>query len=93
MRHLLRGLVALAVGGATLVLVPAAAPADPPPPTAPGSITARAGGDRDPATGDPVPLEGAVLRAYTDAALTTPAGGSEQRMFAGGGRSTWQPDR
>lgn len=72
MRHLLRGLVALAVGGATLFLVPSAAPADPDPGA--GSITARAAGDRDPTTGDPIPLEGAVLRAFSDATLTTPAG-------------------
>lgn len=78
MRHSLRGLVALAVGGALLVASPAAAPAsDPPTPSAgaeTGSVTVRAGGDRDPATGVPVPLEGAVLRAHRDAALTVPAG-------------------
>lgn len=72
MRPLLRGLVALAVGGATLVLVPATAPADPAPAT--GTVTVRAAGDRDPATGAPVPLAGAVLRAFADPALTEPVG-------------------
>jgi hypothetical protein len=75
-RHPLRGLVALVVGGAALAMTAAAAPAaDPPPaPTATGFITARAAGDRDPATGAPVPLAGARLRAFTDAALTIVAG-------------------
>ena len=78
MRSSLRGLVALVVAGAALVVAPAAAPAADPPSPAPladtGSITGRAAGDRDPATGAPAPLAGAALRAFTDAALTTPAG-------------------
>ena len=76
MRHLPRCLVALAIGGATLLLVPATVPAGPAPPAplATGSITVRAGGDRDGASGHPVPLAGARLAAFADAALTTPAG-------------------
>jgi len=83
-RHLSRCLVALAVGSATLLLVPANAPAEPTPstssstppgvPAATGSITVRAAGDRDGPTGNPVPLPGARLGAFTDAALTTLAG-------------------
>ena len=73
MHHLLRGLAALAIAGAALVSVPSVAPADPVAPPD-GAITVRAAGDRDPADGTPVPLEGAVLRAFADAALTTPAG-------------------
>lgn len=72
MRHPFRGPIALAVAGAALVLVPSVAPAGPVLPT--GSVVARAAGDRDPTTGEPVPLEGATLRAFTDAALTAPAG-------------------
>ena len=85
-RALLRCLVAFALGGATLLTTPASAPADPgtPPTTvagpAPGpasesgSIVVRAAGDRDPTTGAPLPLAGAVLRAFTDASLTIAAG-------------------
>lgn len=69
-RSLTRLLVALTVGAAALATMPAPAPADP----EPGSILARAAGDRDPTTGAPVPLAGAVLRAHTDATLTTTAG-------------------
>jgi hypothetical protein len=39
-----------------------------------GSILVRAVGDRDLATGDPVPLAGAPFTAYSDAALTTAVG-------------------
>src|SRR4029078_9511844 len=39
-----------------------------------GSIIVRAVGDRDPATGEPVPLAGAPFTAYSDAALTTAVG-------------------
>src|SRR3954451_22720537 len=50
----------------------------PPPPQAgaagTGSITVRAVGDRDPVTGDPVPLAGAPFTAYADDALTTAVG-------------------
>lgn len=81
-RALLRCLVALAVGGATLVAHSGSAPAEPGtppttvagPPSGSGSIVVRAAGDRDPATGAPLPLAGAVLRAFTDASLTTAAG-------------------
>src|SRR5262245_9884986 len=38
------------------------------------SITVHAVGDRDTATGAPIPLSGATLRAYSDAALTTVVG-------------------
>lgn len=40
----------------------------------PGSIVVHATGDRDLATGAPLPLAGARLRAYTDAGLTEVAG-------------------
>lgn len=73
MRALLKCLVALTVGAMMLVVVPTTAPAGAPLPPG-GSITARAAGDRDPVTGEPVPLAGAVLRAFTDAGLTSPAG-------------------
>jgi hypothetical protein len=66
----LRPLVALVVIGAALLVVPAPAPAGP----ATGTITARAAGDRDPATGDPVPLAGAVLGAFGDAARSNLVG-------------------
>ena len=39
-----------------------------------GSILVRAVGDRDPGTGDPIPLAGAPLTAYADAALTSVVG-------------------
>jgi hypothetical protein len=46
----------------------------PAPAVEPGSILVRAVGDRDPATGEPVPLAGALMRAYADVSLTTTAG-------------------
>ena len=83
-RALVRCLGAFAVSGATLLAAPASALAEPgPPPTTvagpgsgpgSGSIIVRAAGDRDPTTGAPLPLAGAVLRAFTDASLTTAAG-------------------
>jgi hypothetical protein len=62
--------VALTLCAAALASTPTPARAAP----EPGSVLARATGDRDPSTGLPVPLAGAVLRAFTDATLTTPAG-------------------
>jgi hypothetical protein len=58
------------------LLVPIAliAPATVAPAADPLSITVRAVGDRDPVTGAAVPLAGAALTAYRDAALTIEAG-------------------
>lgn len=54
-----------------VALVPRSSAAEP---VGTGTITVRAVGDRDPHTGDPRPLPGATIRAYTDATLTTVAG-------------------
>jgi len=45
-----------------------------------GSVAVRAVGDRDPATGDPIPLAGAPFTAYSDAALTTAVGDTVKVM-------------
>ena len=52
---------------------PQAGAADAPTP-ATGTLTVHGVGDRDPATGDPVPLEGAPFTAYSDATLTMAVG-------------------
>src|SRR5262245_18949664 len=68
-----------ALAAATLIVLclpapPRAGAADTPTPAA-GSIAVHAVGDRDPVTGDPVPLAGAPFTAYSEAALTTSVGG------------------
>jgi hypothetical protein len=66
--HLIRVVTAVTLSVAALTAVRTAAAAGT------NSVTAHAVGDRDAATGAPLPLAGATLRAYTDSSLTTAVG-------------------
>ena len=72
----IRPLVAFAVANVALTLVvgPVAAVPEPPGGAPTGAVVVRAVGDRDPSTGQPLPLAGARIAAYTDPALTDAAG-------------------